>query len=310
MASRLEHAIDGYLAQTRFERALSPHTTDAYGRDLAKLARFAEERNLRDVRELTPEFLQEFLALESEGGLAARSLGRLLSTLRGFLRFLVAEGNLERDPGLELVRPKLGRRLPRTTSAEELLTLLAAPDVSTYRGLRDRALLGLAYSAGLRVSELLGLAPGDVDWKAGTVAPLGKGKKPRLVPIFEVTMRYLEEYLRAHEEKYGSPPQTVLFPGPGGEKPLTRQGFWKIVRHYSLAVGLRVPLHPHALRHSFASHLLAGGADLRSVQLLLGHASIATTEIYTHVSATHVRDAHRRSHPRGGTRVPPREKVV
>jgi integrase/recombinase XerD len=181
------------------------------------------------------------------------------------------------------------------------MTLIDAPDTTTLRGLRDRALLSLAYSAGLRVSELLSLEFGDIDTNAGTVMPLGKGQKRRLVPLFEVTLRHLEEYRTRRDEDARLSGKTRVFLGPSG-RPLTRQAFWKIVRRYGLLSGQKLSLHPHALRHSFASHLLSGGADLRSVQVLLGHASIATTEVYTHVSAAHVRKAHEETHPRGRKR--------
>jgi len=216
---------------------------------------------------------------------------------------LLDEDILRDDPTENITSPKIGRPLPSSASEHELLQLLLAPDISTLRGLRDRAMLSLTYAAGLRVSELLSLVVGDLDRRQGTVTTIGKGEKRRTVPVGHLTLKHIEEYLDAREMKDAEetrniPPTMTLFCGPSG-KALTRQAFWKIVKRYGRAAGLRVDLHPHSLRHSFASHLLAGGADLRSVQMLLGHVSIATTEIYTHLSVDHVQKAHRTAHPRG-----------
>jgi len=220
------------------------------------------------------------------------------------MKFLLREGVLSSDPTELSARPRFGRRLPRTLSEAEVLRLLAAPDLSTLRGLRDRAMLSVTYAAGLRVSELVGLTAGDVDLNRGVVSAFGKGGKRRLVPLGNLTLDHLQEYLKARAE--GGPAVAtrprkagpdVLFPSPRGGA-LTRQGFWKIVGRYARGIGIRGRVYPHQLRHSFATHLLTGGADLRSVQTMLGHASVTTTEIYTHVSGDHVRNAHRRSHPR------------
>lgn len=297
MTHSLEHDIDAFLAYTRLERALSPHTTAAYGRDLSRFCAFASERGAHEARAVDVELLRAHLSELSRADLKARSLARALSSLRSFFRYLNEEGQLDENPTELLVRPKIGRKLPHTASEQDLLRLLAEPDVSTLRGLRDRALLSLTYAAGLRASELLQLSVGDVDFERGTVTPQGKGNKRRVVPIGHLTLGHLREYLDARGLADGAHSVTLLA-GPSG-RPLTRQAFWKLVRGYSRRVGLRMDLHPHALRHSFASHLLAGGADLRSVQTLLGHASIATTEIYTHVSGAQIKREHARSHPRG-----------
>jgi len=217
------------------------------------------------------------------------------------MRFLVREGEVTSDPTTLTARPRIGRKLPRPLSPDEIRTLLDAPDRLTLRGLRDRAMLSLAYAAGLRVSELVSLQVGDVDFRRGVVAAFGKGQKRRLVPLGEVALRDVEAY-RAALGASSSRRRTEsrrLFPAPSG-RALTRQAFWKIVRRYATAVGLGDRVHPHRFRHSFATHLLAGGADLRSVQAMLGHADVTTTEIYTHVTRDHVRAAYRRSHPRAG----------
>ncbi|HEY3500800.1 MAG TPA: tyrosine recombinase [Polyangiaceae bacterium] len=303
----LDPLIDAYLDHLRVERALSPNTILAYATDLAKLARFAEERGATSPAALDLGLVTAWLALLAKEGIGPRSAARHLSALRGFSKFLVREGKLEHDPTSLTARPRLGRRLPRALGESEILRLLETPDASTLRGLRDRAMLSVAYAAGLRVSELVKLEIGDLDRERGVVSALGKGGKRRLVPLGEVALRHLDEYLaaRLEDEQRAKPRkgkasprnERLVFRSPRGG-PLTRQGFWKIIGQYARAAGVRGGAHPHQLRHSFATHLLSGGADLRSVQTLLGHAHIVTTEIYTHVSRDHVREAHRRAHPR------------
>ncbi len=294
----LEHDVDAYLAHLRVERALSPHTVAAYGRDLAKCLAFLDSQGIRDRRELDLGAVSAWLTHLSRSELAARSMARHLSALRGLVKFLVEEGLLDRDPTQLAASPRIGRALPDGLAEHEVLRLIAAPDVSTLRGLRDRAMLSMTYAAGLRVSELCGLELGDVDRSRGVVSPLGKGGKRRLVPIGEIALGHLDAYLERRADEPRLAGTSVLFAGPSG-RALTRQAFWKIVRRYALAADVPEHTHPHSLRHSFATHLLAGGADLRSVQTLLGHVSVATTEIYTHVSSDHVARAHRAAHPRG-----------
>jgi len=305
----LDRAIDAYLDHLRVERALSPNTLAAYATDLAKLSRFAEERGVSEPTGLDLGTVTGWLSVLAKDGLGARSAARHISALRGLCKFLVREGLLEHDPTTLTARPRLGRRLPRALGETELVRLLETPDVSTLRGLRDRAMLSVTYAAGLRVSELVRLELGDLDLKRGVVSAFGKGSKRRLVPLGEVALFHLEEYLTARDADdadHADQPkrkaasarnQKLVFRSPRGG-PLTRQAFWKIVGQHARAAGLRGGAHPHQLRHSFATHLLRGGADLRSVQTLLGHAHVVTTEIYTHVTRDHVRDAHRRAHPR------------
>jgi len=300
----LDGLVEAYLNHLRVERALSPRTLEAYGRDLAKLLSFAEQAGISEASAIDLGVVSAWLGSLAKDGLGARSAARHLSAARGLMKFLLREGAVTADPTELSARPRFGRRLPRTLSEAEVLRLLDAPDTSTLRGLRDRAMLSVTYAAGLRVSELVGLTPGDVDLARGIVSAFGKGGKRRLVPLGNITLDHLQAYLRARVElgadraprgKKLAPP--VLFPSPRGG-PLTRQGFWKIVGRYARGIGIRGRVYPHQLRHSFATHLLTGGADLRSVQTMLGHASVTTTEIYTHVSRDHVRNAHRRSHPR------------
>ncbi len=294
----LDSVLDSYLTHLRVERALSPHTVAAYGRDLSKFVEHATTLGIQEVRELDLGVMSSWLSSLAQCGLGPRSAARHLSAARGLMKFLMREGEISDDPTRLAARPRIGRRLPHTLNQEEMLELIEAPDPSSVRGLRDRAMLSMAYAAGLRVSELVGLSLGDVDLQRGIVSTVGKGGKRRLVPLGEIALVHLEQYLAARAAQPTRKPATdVLFRSPRGGR-LTRQGFWKIVGQYARRAGVGSHVHPHQLRHSFATHLLEGGADLRSVQTLLGHAQIVTTEIYTHVSREHVRAAHRKAHPR------------
>lgn len=303
---RLDAALDAYLQHLRVERALSPNTVQAYGRDLGKFLAHAESAGVTELDGLDLGVVSGWIREMSRAGLGPRSSARHLSAARGFCKFLVREGELRSDPTELAARPRFGRKLPRALGEAEMVTLIEAPPPDTLRGLRDRAMLSLMYAAGLRVSELVSLTLGDVDRSRGIVSALGKGKKRRLVPLGEVALEHLTAYLEARAvdavaraQQRGHEPQVsqLLFPSPRGGK-LTRQAFWKIVGKTARGAGIRGHVHPHQLRHSFATHLLSGGADLRSVQTLLGHASVATTEIYTHVSQERVRQAYRKAHPR------------
>ena len=296
-----DSVIDLYLDHLRVERALSKNTLMAYARDLSKFASHVEKHCI-PVRSIDLAAISSWITTLTHSGLGARSLSRHLSAARGLLRFLVREGLIQQDPTERAARPRIGRRLPKTLSEQDVLTLLDAPSKETSRGLRDRAMLALMYACGLRVSEIIELELGDIDLQRGIVTVLGKGQKRRLVPIAESVLGRISVYLRASDNPRAMRPlkssrKPYLFPSPRGGQ-LTRQGFWKILRGYAAAAGIRGNVYPHRLRHSFATHLLLGGADLRSVQMLLGHVDISTTEIYTHVTREHVHRAHQRSHPR------------
>ena len=298
----LDTYVDMYLDQLRVERGLATHTLLAYARDLAKLVEFAEANGVTEPHQIDLGLASEWLSSLTIAGLSARSLARHLSAARGWMKFMVREEVVRRDPTALLTRPKVGRKLPHTLAEQDVLALIQAPDIRTLRGLRDRAMIGLAYACGLRVSELVGLELGDVDLDRGILAALGKGEKRRLVPIGEAAIDWLRSYLVTRSLADGShrkqgPATALLFPSPRGG-PLSRQGFWKIIGSYARAIGIQGRVHPHQMRHCFATHLLEGGADLRSVQTLLGHADISTTEIYTHVTREHVRKSYDRSHPR------------
>jgi integrase/recombinase XerD len=292
--------VDAFLAQLRVERGCSKNTLDAYARDLASFCEFASGLGVETAGAVDVECISAWLAELAERGISPRSSARKLSSVRGLLRFLVVEGQLQQDPSDLVVRPRFGRRLPRPLAVEDVVALLAAPDTRTLRGLRDRALLSLAYAAGLRASEVVGLRLCDIDLERGIANAFGKGNKRRLVPLGEVALAHVEQYLtaRAAVPERASDGRGLLFPSRNG-RPLTRAGFWKLVGRHARAAGLREHVHPHRLRHSFATHLLAGGADLRSVQALLGHADVTTTEVYTLVSKDSLHRIHARTHPRG-----------
>lgn len=292
----LDHAVDLFLTHLRVERALSGNTVQAYGRDLSDFVAFRRETNSTALSEVD---VRDYLRRLTQQDRAVRTIARRLSCLKSFFRYLVEEGILAESPAATIEGPKLGRPLPHAPSFVALERLLDAPDATTLRGQRDRAMLALTYAAGLRVSELLHLQLGDIDREMGMVQVVGKGEKPRIVPVGELALDILDSYLNFRAERPTSAwrGSTTLFPGKQGG-PMSRVTFWRIVKRAAEQVGVDPEMHPHALRHAYASHLLAGGADLRSVQLLLGHVSISTTEIYTHVSAEHVREAFESAHPR------------
>ena len=291
----LQGWIDAYLDHLRVERSLASNTLEAYARDLNALA--AHVGGGAPPGAIGAEAIASLMVENVRRGFGARSSARQLSAIRGWLRFLVRERAITEDPSKLVDRPKLAHKLPRVMSFEQVERLLGAPDVATDRGALHAAMLHLMYASGLRVTELCTLRIGDIDLERGLVAPRGKGGKRRLVPVGEVAMDHASRYLRDVRPKYAQAGELVLFVSPRGGA-FTREGFWRMVRRYSVAAGI-VPLpSPHKLRHSFATHLLRGGADLRAVQAMLGHADLGTTEIYTHVAPDHVRAAHAKAHPR------------
>ncbi len=295
--------IDAYLDHLRVERALAGNTLEAYARDLNALATHvqAERGDGTEPAAIDAETIASLMVKNAGRGFGARSSARQLSAIRGFFRFLVRERAVPEDPTRLVDRPRLARKLPRVLSFEEVERLLAAPDVSTDRGVQHAAMLHVMYASGLRVSELCGLRVSDLDLERGLVRARGKGGKQRLVPVGEVALAHATRYLREVRPRRALPGETTLFVSPRaarGSGRFTREGFWRMVRRYAVTAGI-VPLpSPHKLRHSFATHLLRGGADLRAVQAMLGHADLGTTEIYTHVARDHVRAAHAKSHPR------------
>jgi integrase/recombinase XerD len=279
------------------ERGLGAKTIEAYASDIARYVGFLEKEG-RALDSADVGTLAGMLLSLSKSGLAGRSQARFLSSLRGLYKHLISERLVTSDPTALIDSPKLGRKLPSLLNASEVLRLLETPNDGSPRGTRDTAMLHVMYAAGLRVSELVTLQLGDVDLKAGFVTAFGKGRKRRVVPIGVPAQQALTRYLAEVRPAWSRPDADNVFLTPR-KKGMTRQGFWKLIKRYGRAAGITKRLSPHMLRHSFATHLLQGGADLRVVQTLLGHSDITTTQIYTHVTGDHLRQAHQRFHPRG-----------
>ncbi len=290
--------LDEFLSTLTVERGVADNTVLAYSRDLRRYQAFLEEHGLSSPGQVSLSDLQAFLGRLRGSGLTPRSVARAISAVRTFHRFLAGQGYVQRDPTSLLRAPRPPRSLPSVLSGEEVERLLATPDVSQPRGLRDKAMLELLYATGLRVSELLSLPLTALDAVIGFVRCLGKGGKERVVPVGSSALRWVTEYLSRGRPLLAVERDTpFLFVGRRGGR-LTRQAFWKAVRTYAGRAGIHRRITPHTLRHSFATHLLEHGADLRSLQLMLGHADISTTQIYTHVSRTRLREIHERFHPR------------
>jgi integrase/recombinase XerD len=293
-------AILSFLMHVRVEKGLSSNTVSAYKRDLAKFEAFAQKRKV-SLEAVSRDDLVDFLAGLYRQKLESRTVARQLVTLRNFFRFAQVQEMISADPSINLESPKIRRSLPGYLRLEEVERLLEQANVKTLLGLRDRAMLELLYSTGLRVSELIGLRVSDLDAKVGCVRCIGKGDKERIVPVGKKALAIVEKYLRDTRPHLFSKGKTMnspaLFVNRRGV-PLSRVGVWKILSAYGRRAGLRVPLTPHMLRHSFATHLLERGADLRSVQLMLGHADISTTQIYTHVVEERLKQIYKAHHPR------------
>jgi integrase/recombinase XerD len=298
MKDALSPHIDAFLAMVAVEKGLARNTVEAYSRDLARLSEFLAQRGVAAWSEVTQMHGRAYVSWLTAKGLSARSIARHIVTLRRFFHFLEAEELVRENPAPQLRIPGTARKLPHTLSVEELGQLLRQPDARTPRGRRDQAMLELLYGAGLRVSELVALLIQQVDLAGNFLTVKGKGAKVRAVPFGRHAREKLLGYLReARPVLARGRTSSFLFVTRSG-RPLTRQGFWKLIRGYALAAGIEKRVTPHMLRHSFATHLLEGGADLRAVQSMLGHADIATTQIYTHVNGARLKDAHRRFHPR------------
>ena len=291
--------LDGYLSHLRVERGLAARSVEAYAGDLLRFAVFTRRDLTKAFNAIDSGDVAAWLVSLSKEGISARAQARKLSALRGFFRFLVAERHVTADPTALVSGPRLPRKLPQVLTFAEVETLLVAPDAHSPRGARDRSMLQLLYASGLRVSELVGLKLPDVDLDQGIVTAFGKGSKRRRVPFGEVARAALTTYLRDVRPRWSVKGESFhLFLTERGTG-MTRQGFWKLLGRYARAAGIDKPISPHKLRHSFATHLLERGADLRAVQTMLGHADIATTQVYTHVTSEHLRASHERYHPRG-----------
>ncbi len=298
MPSPLDPALDLFLVHIRVEKGLAPNSVDGYACDLRRYLDDLTRQGLADWKDVRREHLLAHLDHLLHHGISARSQARALSAIRSLHRLLLSEKLADADPTEEVDGPRAGRRLPRQLPREEVDRLLAAPSPRTAAGSRDKAMLELLYATGLRVSELVGLSVNDVDLETRMLLAHGKGSKERLVPVGAPAAVALRSYLdSARPRLLGGRVSKDLFVTPRGAG-MTRQGFWKLLNRYARAAGIARRVSPHKLRHSFATHLLAGGADLRSVQAMLGHADISTTQIYTHVERGHVQRAYEKHHPR------------
>jgi integrase/recombinase XerD len=290
--------ISSFLTHVRVEKGLSANTVSAYRRDLVKFNEFVRKRKL-SLEAIRRDDVVDFLAGLYRQKLESKTVARHLVSLRNFFRFAQIQGLIPEDPSANLESPKIHRNLPGYLRLDDVERLLDQPDVKTVRGLRDRAMLEVLYSTGLRVSELIGLRTSDLDAKIGCIRCIGKGDKERIVPVGKKAIVIVEKYLRDSRPRLlgkgaGNP---ALFVNRRG-KSLSRVGVWKILAAYGRQAGMRSALTPHMLRHSFATHLLERGADLRSVQLMLGHADISTTQIYTHVVEERLKQIYKAHHPR------------
>ncbi|GAB4353858.1 MAG: site-specific tyrosine recombinase XerD [Gammaproteobacteria bacterium] len=299
MAHDDQREIDRFLDALWMERGLSDNTLAAYRSDLRHFAAWLERERSKSLLQARREDLLAHLSLRAAAGASSRSSARMLSTLKRFYRYQVRERRLDEDPSARIDAPRLGRRLPDTLTEEEVSRLLMAPDDTTVLGLRDRTMLEVLYATGLRVSELVSLRLDQCNLRQGVVRITGKGNKERLVPLGEEAVAWLIRYLgEGRPELARGNDCDALFLSRRAQ-PMTRQTFWHAIKRYSRSAGIGKKLSPHTLRHAFATHLLNHGADLRVVQILLGHSDLSTTQIYTHVARERLKQLHERHHPRG-----------
>lgn len=292
--------IREYLATLKLERNLSENTIASYKNDLSSLVNFLKDDGIDDPSKITSQKLVDFFGVLTKLGLSSRSSARYYSSIKGFFGYLFSSGYIKINPMEKLSAPKLSKNLPNVLNINEIEAILSSPDTSKKLGLRDKALLETFYACGLRVSELINLKVSDLFLNEEMIRVFGKGSKERYVPIGSSAIKWIEEYLKNSrpllEKKAKS--QHILFLNNRGTK-LSRMGVWKIVDNYAELAGIKKEVHPHTFRHSFATHLLEGGADLRAVQEMLGHVDISTTQIYTHIDRDYIKQVHRDYHPRG-----------
>ena len=293
--------IDTYLNALWLEKGLSENTISAYRRDLCHFAQHLADTQNIDFNLLTTQSfdIQRYLAARISAGNSARSTARFLSCLRGFYQYLIRENRIEENPTALIDNPTLGRPLPKTLSEGDVEDLLHAPDTDSAIGLRDRTMLEVLYACGLRVSELIGLKISDINLRQGVIRIFGKGSKERLVPLGDEAMLWIEKYMKhGRPELIDIAQDDIVFPSTRG-KIMTRQTFWHRIKHWARVANIEKDISPHTLRHAFATHLLNHGADLRVVQLLLGHSDLSTTQIYTHIAQARLQELHAQHHPRG-----------
>jgi integrase/recombinase XerD len=295
----MTESIEAFLQFMAVERGLSNHTIDAYRRDLLRFSAFARARRVTAPGAVTRRLISNYLGELQSAGLSPPSIRRQVSAIRSWFRFLISEGRCGSDPTENVEGPRGWQRLPKTLTSEEVTRLLDRPKGSTPSAVRDDAILELLYATGLRISELVNLPLSGINLEVGYLMATGKGRKQRIIPLGETAVGKLRNYLSASRPRLGRNRRSdAVFLNRSGRK-LTRQACWKLLRKYALQAGIRRAISPHMLRHSFATHLLERGADLRSIQVLLGHSDLSTTQIYTQVTKTRLKDLHRRLHPRG-----------
>lgn len=295
-ARRLDSLLDEYLSYIKIEKGLSENSVKAYRRDITRFGRYLDNNGV-ELLETDTTTLTAFLVHISSQQLSSRSQSRLISAIRGFFRYLISEKYLDRNPTESILLPTLSKRLPGTLTLDEIKRLLDVPQEKTPRGIRDTAMLFLLYATGMRVSELVNLKYTDYNAQTETVAPVGKGGKKRIIPVGSMAIDKLGGYINEVRPLWARATDAMFVTLRG--KAMTRQGFWKLLCAYGRSAGIKKPFSPHWIRHSFASHLIERGADLRAVQTMLGHADISTTQIYTHLSMQHLRDTIEKYHPRG-----------
>lgn len=295
----MHQSLDRFLHYLTVEKGLSRNTIEAYSHDLNRFVGYLEEKGIKEMEEVSKVQIRGYLLSLKRTGLSSKTLARVLVSIRGFFRFLNEEFLLQSNPAEEIESPKIAKTLPEILSLDEVELLLEQPDPKTSRGMRDRAMLELLYATGMRVSELIRLPINHVHLEAGYVLLYGKGSKERIVPIGHEAIKWVQAYLKeARHQLLKAKESPFLFVNRSG-KPMSRQQFWKSIKAYGRKAHIRKRITPHLLRHSFASHLLERGADLRSVQLMLGHVDISTTQIYTHVTGERLKKIHKQYHPRG-----------
>lgn len=294
----MDEAIQAFIDHLTVERGLSANTVAAYARDLAQFAAYTEKLGASSVGQLTGDMVERYLDSLRRASMAPNTAGRKLSAIKTFCKFACREGFAKADFTADIGSMKETKRLPAVLTIEEVTALLGQPDIGTEGGMRDRAMLETLYASGLRVSELINLRLSDLSLSVGFIRCFGKGSKERIVPLGKVAIGYLQRYIEQSRPSYARAGSSeFLFLTKCGRK-MSRVYFWKIVKRYAAQAGITRSITPHTLRHSFATHLLQGGADLRSIQEMLGHADISTTQIYTHVSREKLKEVYRESHPR------------
>lgn len=298
-ANNLFDLLDEFSLYLSIEKGLSHNTVSSYRSDLTKFFRFLQEQNVSDLRMVDKDTLYDFITILNKGKLTSRSQARYISSLKHFFKFLLSQNIVENNPTEKIDTPKLGRSLPQILTYPEIESILECVDTSNPIGVRDRAIMETLYACGLRVSELINLKRRDVLFDLEVVRVFGKGSKERIVPIGRSAIEWIQNYLKFSRNVLAGNSETkdILFLNARGRK-LTRMGVWKILQKYAVLVGLEGKMHPHIFRHSFATHLIEGGADIRIVQEMLGHSDISTTQIYTHLTREYLIEVHKLYHPR------------